>query len=166
MTAMTMETTQVNSVYIRATPQAIWDAITTPEWTNRYGYGGYVEFEGLEPGSGFRVHASEEFLESGAPDVILDGEVVEADPPRRLVQTWRMLMDAGLQAEGFTRLTYEIEERGAQGTKLTIVHELEQAPRLHMLVGGKLEDTGAGGGWAWVLSDLKSLLETGSRLAG
>jgi uncharacterized protein YndB with AHSA1/START domain len=166
MTTMTLETTQVHSVYIRATPQAIWDAITTPEWTNRYGYGGFVEFDGVEPGDGFRVHASEEFLEAGAPDVIVDGEVVEADPPRRLVQTWRMLMDEGLKAEGFTRLTYEIDERGDQGTKLTIVHELEQAPQLHMLVGGKLEDTGAGGGWAWVLSDLKSLLETGSRLAG
>ncbi len=166
MTTMTLETTQVHSVYIRATPQAIWDAITTPEWTNRYGYGGFVEFDGIEPGDGFRVHASEEFLEAGAPDVILDGEVVEADPPRRLVQTWRMLMDEGLKAEGFTRLTYEIADRGDQGTKLTIVHELEQAPNLQMLVGGKLEDTGAGGGWPWVLSDLKSLLETGTRLAG
>jgi uncharacterized protein YndB with AHSA1/START domain len=166
MSPMTMETTQVHSVYIRSTPQAIWDAITTPEWSNRYGYGGYVEFDGLEPGDGFRVHASEEFLEAGAPDVIVDGEVVEADPPRRLVQTWRMTMDPGMKEEGFTRLTYEIEEKGDQGTKLTIVHELEKAPNLYALVAGRHEDTGAGGGWAWVLSDLKSLLETGSRLAG
>ena len=49
----------------------------------------------------------------GAPDVVVDGEVIEADPPRKLVQTWRMLMDAGMAAEGFTRLTYEIEESQA-----------------------------------------------------
>ena len=165
MTDPTLATTRVNSVYIRATPQAIWDAVTTPEWTNRYGYGGYVEFDGLEPGAPFRVHASQEFLDSGAPDVIIDGEVLEADPPRRLVQTWRMLMDEGLKAEGFTRLTYEISDAGDQGTKLTIVHELDGAPGLHALVGGEMEHTGAGGGWAWVLSDLKSLLETGTRLS-
>jgi hypothetical protein len=47
-------------------------------------------------------------------------------------------------------------------SKLTVTHELEGAPRLSLVVGGGLEDTGAGGGWAWVLSDLKSLLETGA----
>ena len=161
-----LATTQVNSVYIRATPQAIWDAITTPEWTNRYGYGGYIEFDDLAPGSQFRVHASEEFLEAGAPDIVVDGEVIEADPPNRLVQSWRMLMDEGLKNEGFTRLTYEIEPRDDGSTKLTIVHELEGAPGLLTLVSGKLEHTGAGGGWPWVLSDLKSLLETGTRLSG
>ena len=49
----------------------------------------------------------------GAPDVVVDGEVIEADPPRRLVQTWRMVMDEAMTAEGFTRLTYEIEESPA-----------------------------------------------------
>ena len=166
MSPMTLETTHVSSVYIRATPQAVWDAITTPEWTNRYGYGGYVEFDGFNPGDGFRVHASEEFLEAGAPDIVVDGEVVEADPPRLLVQSWRMCMDPGLKEEGFTRLTYEIADQGDRGVKLTIVHELERAPKLAALVGGEHEAEGAGGGWPWVLSDLKTLLETGSRLSG
>ena len=68
--------------------------------------------------------------------------------------------------EGFTRLTHEIEPIGDGVTKLTVIHELEGAPKLaHMLAGG-LEAEGAGGGWAWVLSDLKSLLESGSTLAG
>jgi uncharacterized protein YndB with AHSA1/START domain len=162
---------QVHSVYIKATAERIWQAVTDPEWNGRYGYGAPSTFE-LRPGGEFRSVPGPAMIEGArqmgwpVPETVVDGEVVEADPPRRLVQTWRMLMDEGLKAEGFTRLTYEIDERGEQGTKLTIVHELEQAPQLHMLVGGKLEDTGAGGGWAWVLSDLKSLLETGSRLSG
>jgi uncharacterized protein YndB with AHSA1/START domain len=101
----------------------------------------------------------------GIPDVLVDGEVIEADPPRKLVQTWRMLMDPELAAEGFTRLTHEIEQIAGGATKLTIIHELERAPKLAVIVGGGAESQGAGGGWAWVLSDLKSLLETGSILA-
>jgi uncharacterized protein YndB with AHSA1/START domain len=162
MTDINVTTTQVHRIYIKATPEAIWDAITKPEWSQKYGYGGSVEFD-LRPGGAYRTHASEEFLAAGAPEVVVDGEVIEADPPRKLVQTWRMLMDPDLQAEGFTRLTYEIEP-GEYGTKLTVIHELEGAPRLAALVDGQLESEGAGGGWAWVLSDLKSLLETGERL--
>jgi uncharacterized protein YndB with AHSA1/START domain len=158
-------TTQIHRVYIRATPEAVWEAITTPEWSARYGYGGGVEYE-LRPGGAYRAHASEEFLAAGAPEVVVDGEVIEADPPRRLVQTWRMLMDDDLRAEGFTRLTYELEPAEGGVTRLTLTHDLEGAPRLAAMVGGELEDRGAGGGWAWVLSDLKSLLETGQRLSG
>jgi uncharacterized protein YndB with AHSA1/START domain len=157
-------TTQIHRVYIRATPEAVWEAITTPEWSARYGYGGRVEYE-LRPGGAYRAHASEEFLAAGAPEVVVDGEVIEADPPRRLVQTWRMLMDDDLRAEGFTRLTYELEPAEGGVTRLTLTHDLEGAPRLAAMVGGELEDQGAGGGWAWVLSDLKSLLETGQRLS-
>ena len=94
------------------------------------------------------------------PDVIVDGEVIEADPPHRLVQTWRMLMEPG-EAEGFTRLTYEIVEIRPGVSKLTLTHELEGAPRLATFVGGEMESIGAGGGWAEALSDLKTLLETG-----
>ena len=76
-----------------------------------------------------------------------------------------MLMDPGLADEGFTTLTYEIEPVGEGVTKLTVVHELENAPRnAHVLAGG-IESEGGGGGWAWVLSDLKSVLETGSHMA-
>jgi hypothetical protein len=92
--------------------------------------------------------------------------VIEADPPRKLVQTWRMLMSPEAASEGFTRVTYEIAEGRGGVSRLTVVHDLENAPRLAALVGGDLEAEGAGGGWAWVLSDLKTLLETGSRLAG
>jgi uncharacterized protein YndB with AHSA1/START domain len=102
----------------------------------------------------------------GAPDVGVDGEVLAVDPPRRLVTTFRMLMDPGLVAEGFTRLTYEIEPREGGVTMLTVTHDLTDAPRLAALMAGEFENEGAGGGWAWVLSDLKTLLETGKAFQG
>jgi uncharacterized protein YndB with AHSA1/START domain len=161
----TKVTTQVYRVHIKATPQAIWDAITKPEWTERYGYGGRAEYE-LRPGAAYRWLTSKEMRTMGSPDVGIDGQVIEADPPRRLVQTWRMLMDPQVAAEGFTRLTYEIDEGRGGVTKLTVTHELENAPKLAALVGGEMEGTGAGGGWSWVLSDLKTLLETGTGFHG
>ena len=164
----TMVTTQVYRVYIKASPQAVWDAITRPEWTERYGYGSRVEYD-LRPGGTYRAFSTEEMKAARAemgggpvPDVIVDGEVIEADPPHRLVQTWRMLMDPGTTAEGFTRLTYEIVETRPGVSKLTLTHELAGAPRLATFVGGDMESIGAGGGWAEALSDLKTLLETGS----
>jgi uncharacterized protein YndB with AHSA1/START domain len=159
----TSVTTQVYRVYIKATPQAVWDAITKPEWTERYGYGGRSEFD-LRPGGAYRGIASEAMQSTGAPELAVDGEVIEADPPHKLVQTWRMLMDDAMIAEGFTRLTYEIAEGKGGVTKLTLIHELEGAPKLQLLLSGGMEDMGAGGGWSWVLSDLKSVLETGASL--
>jgi uncharacterized protein YndB with AHSA1/START domain len=156
-----MVTTQVYRVYIKATPEAIWDAITKPEWTERYGYSGRVEFD-LRPGGAYRGLTNDAMRSMGAPEVAVDGEVVEADPPRKLVQTFRMVMDPEMAAEGFTRLTYEIEEGKGGVAKLTVIHDLEGAPRLARLMAGAMEDTGAGGGWSWVLSDLKTLLETGT----
>jgi uncharacterized protein YndB with AHSA1/START domain len=158
-------TTQVYRVYIRATPQAIWDAITKPEWTERYGYGARAEYD-LRPGGAHRGRSSEAMRCMGAPEVAVDGEVIEVEPPRRLVVTWRMAMDPALAAEGFTRLTYEIEPGKGGVTRLTVTHDLEGAPKLAGLVAGEMEPMGAGGGWSWVLSDLKTLLETGHRLEG
>jgi uncharacterized protein YndB with AHSA1/START domain len=164
MTTMTeARTIQAYRVYIRATPEAIWTAITDPEWTSRYGYAGRVEYD-LRPGGAYRALSSEPMRAAGAPEVAVDGEVIEADPPRRLVQTWRMVMDPGLAAEGFTRLTHEIEPLADGVTKLTITHDLTDTPGYRALVAGELEDRGAGGGWPWVLSGLKTLLETGASL--
>ena len=121
----TAGTTQVYRVHIRATPQAVWDAITKPEWTARYGYGGLGEYD-LRPGGKYRAMASEEMKRAGqemgfpTPDVVVDGEVIEADAPHRLVQTWRMNMDPEMVAEGYTRLTYEIKEVQPGVTRLTV----------------------------------------------
>jgi uncharacterized protein YndB with AHSA1/START domain len=102
----------------------------------------------------------------GVPDVMVDGEVVEVDPPHKLVQTWRMAMDPETAAEGFTRVTHEIEPGEGGVTKLTLTHELDGAPKHAHMVAGGAEEHGAGGGWSWVLSDLKTVLETGNRMAG
>jgi uncharacterized protein YndB with AHSA1/START domain len=161
MTTMTETTvTQIYRVYIKASPEAIWAAITQPEWSQRYGYGGSVNYD-LRAGGKYIAYTSDAMRQQGAPDVAIDGEVVEIDPPRKLVQTWRMLMDDAMSAEGFTRLTYEIEPVGEGVTKLTLIHDLTGAPKLQLLLSGGMESGGAGGGWSWVLSELKTLLETG-----
>jgi uncharacterized protein YndB with AHSA1/START domain len=164
----TMTTTQVHRVFIRATPQAVWDAITDPAWTTRYGWGGRSHYE-LTSGGAFTVSATDEAKAAAEsygftlPDVLIDGEVLEADPPNRLVQTWRRLMDPETAKEGFTRLTFEVLETSPGISRLTVTHELEGAPKLAILVAG--DEPGMGGnGWPWVLSDLKTLLESGGPL--
>ena len=165
MTTMTETTvtTQVYRVYIDATPQAIWDAITKPEWTVRYGYKGRAEYD-LRSGGSYRAFASPEMLAMGTPEVVVDGEVVEADPPLKLVQTWRFNWSPELVAEGFSRVTWEIAQEGAI-SHLTVTHELEGAP-MTAQVASIAPLAQGGGGWNWILSDLKTLLETGASLQG
>jgi len=164
-------TTQVYRVWIKATPERIWAAITDPEWNHRYAYQAPSYYE-LTKGGSFHATATKEMKEYAAtsgfeiPDTILDGEVLESEPPRRLVQTWRMLMDPSTAAEPFTTLTFEIEDAKTQPgvCKLTITHELPGAPATAAMVAGA-DDGAAGGGWAWILSDLKTFLETGKNFA-
>ncbi len=168
--APAVPTTQVHCVYIKSTPEAIWDAITDPAWTNRYGYGGYARLD-LRPGGRFEQEPSAE-MKAGAeamgypcPDVIIDGEVLEVDPPRLLKTTWRFNMDPAAAAEGFTTLTYEIRPVDGGYCALTLTHECEGAPTVALMIANQLGDgdeAQAGGGHAWILSDLKTLLETGS----
>ena len=99
----------------------------------------------------------------GMPDVVIDGEVIESSPPWRLVQTYRFLFDESMKAEGFTRITWEIEQAAAGFCRLTVTHELDNAPTMAKMVKGKFSEMG-GGGWAWILSDLKTLIETGSQM--
>ena len=163
----TTTTTQVHRIWIKATPERIWAAITDPEWNGRYGYAAVAHYE-LRAGGTFRQFANDgmkAFAQQHGfemPEVIADGEVVEADPPRRLKQTWKLLMDPATAAEAYSTLTYEISESKSQpGTcKLTVIHELPESPASFAMVAGTDEE-GAGGGWAWLLSDLKSLVETG-----
>jgi uncharacterized protein YndB with AHSA1/START domain len=163
-TTETAVTTQVHRVYIKASPEQIWEAITSPEWTARYGYHGIAEYD-LRPGGRYRATAPKEMQEMGMPEVLLDGEVLEADPPRKLVQTWHALWDEGVAGEQPTRVTWDIEEDNGGITRLTVTHELEGAPIMAAMVASKFSESGTGG-WSWILSDLKSLLETDRTLGG
>lgn len=151
-------TTQLYRIFIKATPQAVWDAITTPAWTQRYGYGTPVHYD-LRPGGRF-THPANEFMRSmGVPEIAVEGEVLEVDPPHRLVQTWRACWQPD---EPATRLTFTITDRGQGVTELAVTHELDGAPTVAAMVGGHAE--GSGGGWWRMLSDVKTLLETGRSL--
>jgi uncharacterized protein YndB with AHSA1/START domain len=149
MTTMTKETTQVYSVFIRATPEQVWDGITKPEFTARYFYGSVID-SSYEPGAPYLGWAEDRSVQ------YVDGEVIEADRPRKLVTTWRALYDPETAAEPHSRVTWEIEPAGEHVTKLTVIHdELEAAPKTAANVAG---------GWSFVLSGLKTLLETGEPL--
>ncbi|MGI8722790.1 MAG: SRPBCC domain-containing protein, partial [Geodermatophilaceae bacterium] len=134
-----------------------------------YGYTGFVDYD-LRPGGAYTVTANEEFKAAAMaggneiPDVVIEGEVLEADPPHRLVTTFKMLMDPEIANEETTRITHEIKELDGY-CSLTLTHELDGAPKLAAILSGSQEEFGAGGGHAWVLSDLKTLLETGSSFA-
>jgi uncharacterized protein YndB with AHSA1/START domain len=157
------ETVQMYRVYIKATPEAIWEAITKPEWTVRYGYAPVVEYD-LRPGGAFWAHANEGMKALGCPEIISDGEVIESDPPRKLVQTWRMTMTPEMAAEAFTRLTFDIQPARGGVSKLTVTHDVKGAPMWAAVLRGESESSGAGGGWSEILSGLKTLLETGQQL--
>jgi uncharacterized protein YndB with AHSA1/START domain len=108
--------------------------------------------------------ASAEMQAMGMPELLLDGEVIEADPPRKLVQTWHALWDEGVAAEQPTRVTFDIEEDDGGITRLTVTHELEGSPIHAEQVSTQARLREGGGGWSWILSDLKTLLETGKPL--
>jgi uncharacterized protein YndB with AHSA1/START domain len=156
-------TTQKYEIYIKASAEAIWDAITDPAWTARYGYQSPMDYD-LRPGGAFRAHPNAMMREMGLPETLIDGEVVESVPPRRLVHTYRFLFPEHLKEEGFTRVTWEIEPTECGFTRLTVIHELEGAPTMAEMVASKFSEQGTGG-WSWILSDLKSLLETGAPMA-
>jgi uncharacterized protein YndB with AHSA1/START domain len=142
--------TQTYHLFIRATPQQIWDAITKPEYSARYLYGAHVETTG-ETGSPFRYHSPDR------TNVWGDDTVLDADPPHRLVVSYRGLYHPDLAAEQPSRVSWQIQP-GQDGTcLLTVVHDrLEHAP--------KTAERVAGTGWMRVLSGLKTLLETGEPL--
>ena len=144
---MSTTTTQVFTIFIRATPEQIWDAITRPEFTVGYFHGS-------------RITITPERRASLAPDGSVRGDTaVEVfEPPRRLVHGWRSLYNPELAVEDESRVTWEIEQQEGGVSLLTVVHDqLEGAPKTAAGVSGV--------GWMSVLSGLKTLLETGKPLA-
>ena len=149
MTTMTEQGTQVYSLFIRATPEQVWDGITKPEFTTKYFHGTKIEST-FEPGAPYLSVAGD------SNDTLVDGEIIESDPPRLLRHTWRALYDEATAAEPHSRVTWEIEPQDGGVTKLTVTHDqLEAAPKTAASVAG---------GWSYVLSGLKTLLETGEPL--
>lgn len=133
--------------YIRTTPEKLWQGLTDPEFIRQYWC--EVTFEcDWKQGSLWRMLIPDGRVADG-------GQVLEIDPPKKLVLTWRNEFIPDLHAEGYSRLTYELEPVGTS-TKLTLVHEMD-------LPESKLID-GVSTGWPHILASLKSLLETGEPL--
>jgi len=151
--------THVHQIYIRATQQAIWDAITDPKWNDKYGYQAVGEYE-LKPGGKYRALANAMMKNYGLPETIIDGEVLEVKPITKLVHSYRWLFNDQHKAEGFTRLTWEIEPTSKGFCRLTVTHDVTGAPMMSAATQTPFNEQG-GGGWNWILSDIKSLLETG-----
>lgn len=156
-------TTQIYRIFIKATPQAIWDAITKPEFTQKWGYGLRDEYD-LRAGGEYRGMASDSMKQFGMDGLIVDGEVLEVHAPHKLKITWRMYIDPSMRSEGFTTLTYEIEEGREGVSRLSVIHELSGTPGHAAMVAGDEQGPGTGAGWTWILSDLKSMLERGKAM--
>jgi len=134
--------------YVRTTPQKLWEALTTPEFMKQYWFGVTAETD-WQPGSPWKLT-----LPDGR--VADTGEILEAEPMKRLVIKWRNEFRPELKAEGYTRCTMEIEQDG-DIAKLSIVHEIDVADSKTIAA--------VSGGWPRILSNLKSLLETGAVLS-
>jgi uncharacterized protein YndB with AHSA1/START domain len=133
--------------YIRTTPEKLWQALIEPEFTRQIWGETWQECE-WKPGATWRL-----MIPDGR--VADTGEVLEIEPGRRLVLTWRNEFKPELCAEGHSRMTYELEKQG-DSVKLTVIHEMEK-PESKFIES-------VSNGWPMILSSLKSLLETGESL--
>jgi uncharacterized protein YndB with AHSA1/START domain/DNA-binding transcriptional ArsR family regulator len=140
------DTAAVFEIFIKTTPERLWEAITDPKQRARYSFGVEIHSD-WTPGSGYS---------SAVPGVIdiAEGENIEVDPPHRLVQTFNALWSDDVKAEGTSRVTWEIEQVGQDSCRLTVMHD-----QLREGASGELY-----GGWPMILSGLKTLLETGEDL--
>jgi uncharacterized protein YndB with AHSA1/START domain len=95
--------------------------------------------------------------------VIVDGEVIEVNPPNKLVHTYRFLFNDDHRKEGYSRITFELADTGQGFCRLTVTHDVTGMPLMAHATMQKFSTDG-GGGWNWILSDMKSLLETGKTM--
>ncbi|HEY6254935.1 MAG TPA: SRPBCC domain-containing protein [Xanthobacteraceae bacterium] len=138
----TME--KVFEIYIKTTPERLWQAITDKEMRRKYTFGAVVTSD-WTPGSRYQG--------TGHGNLIFEGENLEVDPPRRLVQSFRALWGDDVKSEGTSRVTMEIEPIG-DSCRLRVTHDQLREDANTQLYGG----------WPMVLSGLKTLLETGEML--
>ncbi|MGV8967633.1 MAG: ArsR/SmtB family transcription factor [Cellulomonas sp.] len=145
-TRMESQMEKVFEIYIRTTPQALWHAITDPDVRGKFQFGNRVE-------SDWEVGSRIAMTNPRSQDVIGDGEVLEIDPPRRLVLTMVALWGEDVQSEGTSRVTWEIEQV-EDSCRLTVTHDQLRDGANEQLYGG----------WPMILSGLKTWLETGQVL--
>ena len=137
---------KVFEIYIRTTPERLWEAITNSEIRSKYQFGCRVSSD-WTPGS--RV----EMGHPNAPGLLAEGKILEVDPPRRLVQSMVALWSDDVKSEGTSRVTWEIEQVG-DSCRLTVTHDqLREGANAELY-----------GGWPMILSGLKTWLETGDQL--
>jgi uncharacterized protein YndB with AHSA1/START domain len=142
--------TFVYVTYIRTTPERLWSALTTDvEFMKQYWFGVHCQSQ-WRPGSSWKMVYTDGTVSDS-------GEILEADPPRRLVIRWQHQNKPELKAEGDSRCTLELEPTGS-AVKLSIVHTIEREPSKFI--------EAVSGGWPKIMSNLKSLLETGSIALG
>jgi uncharacterized protein YndB with AHSA1/START domain len=140
------ETVAVFEIFIKTTPERVWEAITDPQLRAKYNFGVKAHSD-WTPGSEYKASVP------GVVDIAA-GENLEVDPPRRLVQTFTALWSDEVRSQGPSKVSWEIEPVGEDSCRLTVVHsELPRGanPELY-------------GGWPMILSGLKTLLETGETL--
>jgi uncharacterized protein YndB with AHSA1/START domain/predicted transcriptional regulator len=137
---------KVFEIYIKTTPERLWEAITNPEMRRKYNFGVGV-LSDWTPGSRY------EGVSPNAPSTLWEGENLEVDPPRRLVQSFRALWGDDVKSEGTSRVTWKIEPVG-DSCRLTVTHDQLREGANDQLYGG----------WMMILSGLKTLLETGESL--
>jgi len=144
------EMEKVYEIYIKTTAERLWEAITDPALRAKYSFG-VATHSDWTPGSRYHAQTTDAAVMTGID--IADGQNVEVDPPRRLVQTFRALWSDAVKGEGYSRVTWEIEPVG-DSCRLTVTHDQlrdKANPELY-------------GGWPMILSGLKTLLETGQLL--
>ncbi len=139
----------VYTIYIASTPDKVWQALTTAEFSRKYFSGLAVETE-LKVGGAFIVR-----MPDGS--IHISGEVIECDPPRKLTVTWNVNWPGLVEKLGVTLVTYEIEPAGDGTIRLTLTQAHDRPISDDILSGGRA-------GWPAILSSLKSLLETGEAL--
>ena len=137
---------KVFEIYIKTTPERLWEAITDSETRSKYSFGNRCVSD-WTPGSLY------EMSNPGAPGLLGEGENLEVDPPRRLVQSMRALWGDDVKAEGTSRVTWDIEPVG-DSCRLTVTHDQLREGANDQLYGG----------WPMILSGLKTYLETGELL--
>jgi uncharacterized protein YndB with AHSA1/START domain len=138
---------KVFEIYIKTSPERLWEAITDADMRAQYTFGVRTESD-WKVGSGYQA------VHPGAGITISDGENLEVDPPHRLVQSLNALWSDDVKAEGTSRVTWEIQPIGDDSCRLTVTHDQLREGANDELYGG----------WPMILSGLKTLLETGEKL--